>query len=44
MIIINGYLTIIKTRIRDQYIQEFFTNINNNARLERYCIFKTEFV
>ena len=34
----------IKTRIRDQYIQEFFTNINNNARLEKYCIFKTEFV
>ena len=34
----------IKTRIRDQYIQEFFTNINNNARLEKYCIFKTEIV
>ena len=34
----------IKTRIRDQYIQEFFTNINNNARLEKYCILKTEFV
>ena len=34
----------IKTRIRDQYIQEFFTNINNNVRLEKYCIFKTEFV
>ena len=31
----------IKTRIRDQYIQEFFTNINNNSRLEKYCIFKT---
>ena len=34
----------IKTRIRYQYIQEFFTNINNNARLEKYCTFKTEFV
>ena len=26
------------------HIQEFFTNINNNARLEKYCIFKTEFI
>ena len=34
----------IKTRIRDQFIQEFFTNINNNATLDKYCIFKTEFV
>ena len=33
----------IKTRIRDIF-KIFFTNINNNARLEKCCIFKTEFV
>ena len=30
----------IKTRIRYQYIQEFFTNINNNARPENIVFLK----
>ena len=31
------------TKIRDQYVQHFFTNISNNIRLEKYCVFKNKF-
>ena len=31
---------VIKSRIRDQYIQSFFTDKNLNNRLEKYKVFK----
>ena len=34
---------IIKRRIRDQYIQSFFADVNSNKRLEKYNVFKLEF-
>ena len=38
------YLTnICEVRLRDQYVQHFFTNISNNIRLEKYCISKNTF-
>ena len=33
------YTKICKARLKDQYLQYFFTNISNNIRLEKYCIF-----
>ena len=34
---------IIKRRIRDQYIQSFFADVNSNNRLKKYNVFKLEF-
>ena len=33
----------IKQRIRDQFVQSFFADINRNIRLQKYCTFKCEF-
>ena len=33
----------IKQRLQDQYIQKWFSNINNSSRREYYSKFKTEF-
>ena len=37
------YTNICKVRLKDRYVQHFFTNISNNIRLEKYCIFKNMF-
>ena len=33
----------IKQRLQDQYIQKWFSDINNSSRVEYYSKFKTEF-
>ena len=39
---VNYYL-LIKSRIRDQFIQEWSLNINSMSKLDCYCKYKTEF-
>jgi hypothetical protein len=42
--IIPDFLKItIKQRLQDQYIQKWFSDINNSSRGEYYSKFKTEF-
>ena len=38
------YFNILKIRLRDQYMQQFFGTISNNARLQKYSVFKTVFL
>ena len=37
------YFNILKIRVRDQYMQQFFGTISNNARLQKYSVYKTVF-
>ena len=39
----NAYFCIVKQRIRDQFIQSFFTDISTNVRLHKYSCFKESF-
>ena len=39
----NAYFCIVKQRIRDQFIQSFFTDISANVRLHKYSCFKESF-
>ena len=39
----NTYFCIVKQRIRDQFIQSFFTDISTNVRLHKYSCFKESF-
>ena len=38
------YTNICEVRLRDQYVQHFFTNISNNIRLENTVYLKIRFV
>ena len=39
----NAYFCIVKQRIRDQFVQSFFTDISTNVRLHKYSCFKESF-
>jgi putative lipoic acid-binding regulatory protein len=40
---LNFFKVTIKQRLQDQYIQKWFSDINNSSRGEYYSKFKTEF-